>query len=196
MLCRSCAGCSGLQNGAGFMKSFITPASVTRRDFLSATSSLATAALAGASPGKALAAQSSSAPPRAGFSRHPLLTPADKFRDVSRGNPKPHTLRGEALVQARLTPETWRLEIISDETPHPDIQERASIGKPLRLENGTALDLDGLLRLGQKHGVKLLKAMQCLNIPNPLGQGLWEGAPLRDVLRLCGTMRNVRRIYY
>jgi DMSO/TMAO reductase YedYZ molybdopterin-dependent catalytic subunit len=38
--------------------------------------------------------------------------------------------------------------------------------------------------------------MQCLNIPTPLGQGLWEGVPLREVLRLCGTMRNVRRIYY
>src|SRR5436190_8868255 len=38
--------------------------------------------------------------------------------------------------------------------------------------------------------------MQCLNIPTPLGQGLWEGVLLRDVLRLCGTMRNVRRVYY
>ena len=38
--------------------------------------------------------------------------------------------------------------------------------------------------------------MQCLNIPVPLGQGLWEGVPLREVLRLGGTMRNVRRIYY
>jgi DMSO/TMAO reductase YedYZ molybdopterin-dependent catalytic subunit len=25
---------------------------------------------------------------------------------------------------------------------------------------------------------------------------LWEGVPLREVLRLCGMMRNVRRIYY
>jgi hypothetical protein len=38
--------------------------------------------------------------------------------------------------------------------------------------------------------------MQCLNIANPLGQGLWEGVPLRDVLRLCGPMSNVRRIYF
>jgi DMSO/TMAO reductase YedYZ molybdopterin-dependent catalytic subunit len=44
--------------------------------------------------------------------------------------------------------------------------------------------------------VVFLKAMQCLNIPQPLGQGLWEGVPLRDVLRLCGRMSNVRRIYY
>ena len=127
---------------------------------------------------------------------HPLLTPADKFRDVSRGEPKPHTLTGDALVQARLTPETWRLEVTADETSNPAITERAAISKPLTLADGTALNLPALLELGRKHEVKFLKAMQCLNIPTPLGQGLWEGVPLREVLRLCGTMRNVRRIFY
>jgi hypothetical protein len=38
--------------------------------------------------------------------------------------------------------------------------------------------------------------MQCNNIPVPLGQGLWEGVPLRDVLRLVGKVNNVRRVYY
>jgi hypothetical protein len=138
------------------------------------------------------------APPKPAGSvqSHPFLTPADKFRDVSRGEPKPHTLTGDALVQARLTPETWRLEITADATPNPGIKDRAGISKPLTLADGTALDLPALMGLGKKHEVKFLKAMQCLNIPNPLGQGLWEGVPLREVLRLCGTMRNVRRIYY
>jgi hypothetical protein len=115
---------------------------------------------------------------------------------VSRGDPKPYTLTGDALVQAKLTPETWRLEITADETPNPAITESAGLGKPLTLADGTGLDLPALLELGRKHEVKFLKAMQCLNIPTPLGQGLWEGVPLREVLRLCGTMRNVRRIYY
>jgi DMSO/TMAO reductase YedYZ molybdopterin-dependent catalytic subunit len=115
---------------------------------------------------------------------------------VSRGDPKPHTLTGDALVQARLTPETWRLEITADETPNPAIKDRAGIGKPLTLADGTALDLPALIEVGRKHEVRFLKAMQCLNIPNPLGQGLWEGVSLREVLRLCGSMRNVRRIYY
>ena len=127
---------------------------------------------------------------------HPLLTPADKFRDVSRGDPKPYTLTGDALVQARLTPEAWRLEITADGTPNPAIKESAGLSKPLTLADSTALGLAALLELGRKHEVKFLKAMQCLNIPTPLGQGLWEGVPLREVLRLCGTMRNVRRIYY
>ena len=161
------------------------------------TSALAASALAGGLSSPAQAAENPSPSKPAGSNRpHPLLTPADKFRDVSRGNPKPHTLKGDALVQARLTPETWRLEITADATPNPAIKDRTGISKPLTLADGSALDLPALLELGKKHEVKFLKAMQCLNIPTPLGQGLWEGVPLREVLRLCGTMRNVRRIYY
>jgi len=169
--------------------------SISRRDFVRTTSVLAASALAGGFSGTAQAADapaSSSTMPVP----HPILTPAGKFRDVSRGDPKPHTLTGVALVQARLTPETWRLEVTPDATPDPGIKDRAGISKPLTLEDGTALDLPALPDLGRKHEVKFLKAMQCLNIPAPLGQGLWEGVPLREVLRLCGAMRNVRRIYY
>ena len=50
--------------------------------------------------------------------------------------------------------------------------------------------------LGKQHGVKFLKAMQCLNIAQPLGQGLWEGVPLREVLKLVGKVSNIRRVYY
>jgi DMSO/TMAO reductase YedYZ molybdopterin-dependent catalytic subunit len=116
------------------------------------------------------------------------LTDSESFRDVSRGNPPPHTLKGEALVKARLTPETWRLEIVSDGS--------SQLAKPRKLDDGSALDLAALERLGRKHGVKFLKAMQCLNISQPLGQGLWEGVPLREVLRLVGKVSNVRRVYY
>ena len=62
-----------------------------------------------------------------------FLTEADAFRDVSRGNPKPFTLKGEDLVKARLTPETWRLEIVGDAS--------AQLERPRRLENNTAVDL-------------------------------------------------------
>ena len=128
---------------------------------------------------------------------HPFLTAAEDFYDVSRGKPKPHTLTGEALVEARMTPESWRLEITADAaTDPPDIKEAAQIEKPLTLADGTALDLPALVELGKTKGVKFIKAMQCLNIAEPLGQGLWEGVPLSDVLRLCGRMQNVRRVYY
>jgi len=32
--------------------------------------------------------------------------------------------------------------------------------------------------------------------PQPLGQGLWEGVPLREVLKLAGKVNNIRRVYY
>jgi len=117
-----------------------------------------------------------------------FLTGQPEFRDVSRGNPKPFTLKGEQLVKARLTPEHWRLEIMSDGT--------AQIETPRTLEKNNAIDLPTLEKLGKQHGRKFLKAMQCLNIAQPLGQGLWEGVPLREVLKLVGRISNIRRIYY
>jgi DMSO/TMAO reductase YedYZ molybdopterin-dependent catalytic subunit len=116
------------------------------------------------------------------------LTPGEDFTDVSRGTPIPHTLQGEALVNARLTPETWRLEAVAE--------NKAELAKPMRLEDGSALDYAGLLELGATKGVMFLKAMQCNNIAQPLGQGLWEGVPLRDVLRAAGRMKDVRRVFY
>src|SRR5580658_1600991 len=96
--------------------------------------------------------------------QRPLLTTPDAFRDVSRGDPKPFTLKGDDLIKARLTPESWRLEIVGD--------GGAELEKPHKLEDNTAIDLAALETLGKQHGVKFLKAMQCLNIPVPLGQGL------------------------
>jgi DMSO/TMAO reductase YedYZ molybdopterin-dependent catalytic subunit len=118
----------------------------------------------------------------------PFLTEARAFVDVSRGNPKPFTLKGAALEKARLTPKTWRLEIVGDGS--------SQLARESKLEDGTALDMAGLKELGKTCGVKYLKAMQCNNIPFPLGQGLWEGVPLRDVLARVGRVGNVRRVYY
>jgi DMSO/TMAO reductase YedYZ molybdopterin-dependent catalytic subunit len=119
-----------------------------------------------------------------------FLTSADDFEDVSRGTPKPHSLVGEALVKAKLTPESWKLEISADEMTNEVVTQKAQI------EKAVTLDYAQLLELGKKHRVLFLKAMQCLNIATPLGQGLWEGIPLRDVLRLCGALSNVRRVYF
>jgi DMSO/TMAO reductase YedYZ molybdopterin-dependent catalytic subunit len=117
-----------------------------------------------------------------------FLTDPSSFTDVSRGNPQPHRLKGDDLVKARLTPKTWRLDIISDGS--------TQIEKPRRVDDNTAIDFATLRELGKKHGIPYLKAMQCLNIPQPLGQGLWEGVPLRDVLQLVGKVSNIRRVYY
>src|SRR5947208_8206145 len=85
-----------------------------------------------------------------------FLTPSKDFGDVSRGDPLPYTLKPNALVKARLTPETWRLEVAAE--------DKAEVGRPLRLADGTALDLPALLKLGATRGVRFLKAIQCTNI--------------------------------
>ncbi|MEO8269881.1 MAG: molybdopterin-dependent oxidoreductase [Aureliella sp.] len=173
--------------------------SVSRRDFVAKTSALTATVLA---VGATTAAESP-APPKEtssyqskGQMQRPFLTEAQEFRDVSRGNPKPYTLQGEELTNARLTNDSWRLEVTTDRNSDEEIKPPASIANPLTIAESTAITYEGLLKLGKTHGVKFIKAMQCLNIPVPLGQGLWEGVPLREVLRLCGGMENVRRIVY
>ena len=172
---------------------------LSRRGFVLKSTAIAATTVAGGSlahvaeSSKTLAGSSASGP----VCPFPHLTPAEEFYTVARGNPKPHTLTGQALADARMTPDTWRLEITADPyVEDPIVKLPAKVDKPLTLEDGTALNYHFLLELGKTRSVKYIKAMQCLNIPAPLGQGLWEGVPLRDVLGLCGSMNNVRRIYY
>ncbi len=167
---------------------------ITRRSFVQTTAALATAGELSAVNADASKTQEPASEIAPNFP--PLLTPATEFRDVSRGNPKPHTLQGEALVQARLTTDTWRLEITDDPFTSDVVKSAANIERPLTLDNGMAIDLPKLMAMGKRHSVKFLKAMQCLNIATPLGNGLWEGVPLREVLKLCGKMNHIRRIYY
>src|SRR2546421_437033 len=61
---------------------------------------------------------------------------------------------------------------------------------------GTALDFDGLLKLGEAHAVHFAKVMTCLNIGCPLGMGVWEGVPLREVVWLTRPRENLRRVFY
>lgn len=172
----------------------------TRRRFLE-TSAVAAASVCGAAVISRAAndpkASTTPAVSDAGDPWHrPLLTCADDFYDVSRGSPKPFTLTGDARVKARLTPEDWRLEIVADPFTDEHVRQPAQVARQFRVADGTALDLNALTDLAKTHGVRYLKAMQCLNISEPLGQGLWEGVPLRELLRLCGPLSNVRRIYY
>ena len=108
----------------------------------------------------------------------PYFTPQDKFGDVSRGKPVPHSLPLAKKKEVGLTRETWKLEIISDpENP-------ATLGKQFKKSDDTAITFDALLKLGEKHAVRFAKVMTCLNIGCPLGMGVWEGVPLRAVVCL------------
>jgi DMSO/TMAO reductase YedYZ molybdopterin-dependent catalytic subunit len=160
---------------------------LTRRSFLGAG---ATAAVAGhpalAAAGQPTAPELAQALEKLG----PYFTRPGQFQDVSRGQPLPHSLPEEKKREVGLTRETWKLEVISD----PD--NPATLGRQLTRKGGSALDFKALLALGEKHAVRFAKVMTCLNIGCPLGMGLWEGVPLREVLWLTEPRENLRRVFY
>lgn len=118
------------------------------------------------------------------------LTRPDDFNDVSRGNPKPHSLPEEKRKEVGLTRDSWRLEVISD----PD--KPARLRSPLTKDDNSALDFAGLLELAKTRAVRFPKVMTCLNIGCPLGNGIWEGVPLRDVVWLTQPREDLRRVFY
>lgn len=118
------------------------------------------------------------------------FTSIEKFGTVERGNPLPYTHPIEKLREVGMTPETWKLEVISD----PD--NPATIETPLSKEKGNALDWNGLMKLAETKSVRFLKIMTCNNGGSPLGMGLWEGVPLRDVIWMTNPSANVRRLFY
>ena len=128
--------------------------------------------------------------PKAGALPDPYFTKQDDFRDVSRGDPLPHSLSEEKKREVGLTRETWRLEVLSD------ANNPATIDKPLTKADNSALDFASLLKLGEKQSVRFPKVMTCLNIGCPLGMGLWEGVPLREIVLLTKPKENLRRVFY
>jgi DMSO/TMAO reductase YedYZ molybdopterin-dependent catalytic subunit len=129
-------------------------------------------------------------PAKAGARSEPYFTPPAEFQDVSRGKPLPHSLPKERKREVGLTRETWRLEVI----PDPDFPAR--LGKKLSKADGTALDFAALQKLAETKAIRFAKVMTCLNLGCPLGMGLWEGVPLRDVVWLTQPRDNLRRVFY
>ncbi len=118
------------------------------------------------------------------------FTTQEKFGDVSRGRPVPHTLSPEKKKEVGLTRDTWKLDIVAD----PDTP--ATLGKQFARKDNTAIDFAALMKLGEKHAVRFAKVMTCLNIGCPLGMGVWEGVPLRTLLWLTQPKENLRRVFY
>lgn len=129
-------------------------------------------------------------PDKAGVQPDPYFSPPEDFKDVSRGKPLPHSLPVDRKAAVGLTRETWQLEVISD----PD--KPAKVGQPLTKADGTALDFNALLKLGETHAVRFAKVMTCLNLGCPLGMGLWEGVPLREVIWMTKPREDLRRVFY
>jgi DMSO/TMAO reductase YedYZ molybdopterin-dependent catalytic subunit len=114
----------------------------------------------------------------------PFFTPPEEFRDVSRGKPLPHSLPDAKKREVGLTRDTWKLEVLADPA-HP-----TKLNKPLTLNFASLMDL------AKTHAVRFAKVMTCLNIGCPLGMGLWEGVPLRDVIWRTKPRADLRRVIY
>lgn len=119
-----------------------------------------------------------------------FLTKPASFVSVERGNPLPYKLPAEKLKAAGLTRESWRLEVLADP------ETNARVERPLRLADETALTFEALMQLAKKHSVRFIKTMTCNNMDDPLGTGLWEGVPLREVVWKAGPAANVRRVWF
>lgn len=162
-------------------------ADLTRRFFLRAGAAWAAAGWAVNS------ARADSLPPEVAPALEklePFFTRPAEFQDVSRGRPIPHSLPEVKRKDVGLTRDTWRLEVI------PDPDRPATLAKPLLKKDGSALDFDTLLKLGERHAVRFAKVMTCLNIGCPLGMGIWEGIPLREVVWRTQPKENLRRVFY
>lgn len=118
------------------------------------------------------------------------LTQSGDFYNVERGNPLPYKLPEEKQREIGMLRETWQLEVIADP------ESNSKIERPLLKSDGTALAFDALLKLAETRATSYLKVITCNNLADPLGHGLWEGVPLRDVLWLAGPVENLRYVYY
>ncbi len=118
------------------------------------------------------------------------MTAMDDFRDVSRGKPIPHSLSDEKKAEVGMTRDTWKLEVLSD----PD--KPARVRNEFKKSDNTAFNFAALMELAKTKAVKFPKVMTCLNIGCPLGMGIWEGVPLREVLWLTEPTENLRRVFY
>jgi len=162
-------------------------AQLTRRFFLKAGATGATLALvSGAADAKERSPELTAAIEKL----EPFFTAPAKFRDVSRGKPLPHSLPDEKKREVGLHRDTWRLEVISDPA------NPTKLGRQLTKTDNTALDFAGLMQLAQTKAVRFPKVMTCLNIGCPLGMGIWEGVPLREVVWLTQPREDIRRVFY
>ena len=118
------------------------------------------------------------------------LTPADQFGTVERGNPLPYKLPPADLKEAGLTTASWKLEVVSD-ADYP-----ATMGKQFQHADDTAFTYARLMELAKKRSIRFIKTMTCNNMESPLGTGIWEGVPLRDIIWLTEPEANVRRGFF
>ena len=111
------------------------------------------------------------------------------FGTVERGDPLPYTLPLAKRLEVGLERKTWTLDVVPDPNSNPEVTN------PLSREKGNPLTFDQLMKLAEKYAVRFLKIMTCNNIGAPLGMGLWEGVPLREIIWATKPKANIRRVF-
>ena len=124
------------------------------------------------------------------ISKLQYLTADKDFRYVGRIKPKVSEMPDNERQAAGLTRDTWRLEVIAD----PD--SKARVRRPMAKADATALTFGQLIEIGKTRAVSFLEVMTCNNVADPLGMGLWEGVPLRDIIWKTEPGDKVRRLHY
>lgn len=118
------------------------------------------------------------------------LTHDADFGTVERGNPLPYKQPEPKLREIGMTRDTWTLEVV------PDLATGTKIDRPMTKSGGTALSFADLMKLAETRAVRYLKVITCNNLNTPLGMGLWEGVPLRDVVWMAKPVSDIRRVTY
>ncbi len=127
-------------------------------------------------------------------SMHPdqldYLTKDADFGTVERGNPIPYHQPEAKLREIGMTRETWSMDIV------PDLATGTKMDLPLAKSSGNAFSFADLMKLSETKSVRYLKVVSCNNLASPLGMGLWEGVPLRDVIWRSKPVSDIRRVIY
>ncbi|MBM3854076.1 MAG: hypothetical protein FJ399_13135 [Verrucomicrobia bacterium] len=118
------------------------------------------------------------------------LTPLSRAYILDKGKTGVIKLPAEQLRAIGLTPDSWSLEVV------PDPRSNSVVENPLSGAAGNALTWQVLQGLAEKHAVRFLHLCNCTNGKDPFHMSLWEGVPLREVIKLTQPKDNVRRVYY
>jgi DMSO/TMAO reductase YedYZ molybdopterin-dependent catalytic subunit len=101
------------------------------------------------------------------------------------------TMPAEKRRDVGLEQDHWQLEIVPEEK-----SKNVKIERTFSKADGTALNFAGLLKLAETRKVRFLKVLSAIESPRPLGMGLWEGVPMRNVIWAAKPSGNIRRICY
>jgi hypothetical protein len=139
-----------------------------------------------------IAASKDEAPPllKEAIAKLEYLTPLDRAFILDKGKTGIQKIPPEKIREIRLVPETWSCDVV------PDPAGNSIVEQPLSRALGNALTWDGLMQLAEKHAIRFLHVTNCTNGADPFHMSLWEGVPLREIIRRTNPKDNVRRVYY